>query len=205
MSVVLRTVSIASALALSLTLASCSTSSTGASSASENGAQTEVNAPASVQDQLKVIEVLLVSMQESDKAGLTEKSSGYIYAYDPETNRSIRYYKEQGEQPLVWEEGNRGSTLRQIMDEALGGVSEVSQSADSISFTLTDAYGSGQPIKLTLLLKDGFVVEMNQGDEFSSDKIVLEYSVSDEAKAAFAKAVSPEEAYPEEFVEEPLQ
>lgn len=197
--------SAASVLAIGLALTGCSAATEKVSTTTtSSGEVAGASAPASIQDQLKVIEVALVSQQKANEAGLTETSSGYAYAFDPAVNRSVRYYEESNGEPVVWEEGNRSSVLSQMMNFALSGVSDVVKSDDSMTFTTTNPYGEGK-YTFTLALKDGLITSISEGDEFSSNKTVLEYSVTDAAKAAFAVAVSPEEAYSEQIVEEPAQ
>lgn len=205
MNTLIKITSVAAIAALSISLSGCSNSSTNSSDASGQAGE---NAPAAIQDQLKIIEVLLVSQQQATKTGLTEKSSGTLYSYDPEVNRSIRFYPDQQQEPIIWQEGKSGSTLSQLTQMVLEStVSDVSTKANEISFTVLDSRNSGQggPYKMSFELKDGLVVTMSTGDEFSNYKSTIVYKVTDEAKEAFAKAISSEEAYPEEFYQEPPQ
>lgn len=195
--------STAMVLAAGLALTGCSATSSASSSSSNDSG---VSASSEVKDQLTILEAVLTSQKKAGTTGITETSSGNVYAYDPETNKSVNFYTDdQSGQPAVWQEGNTGSVFNQLTSMAMGTVTDVSSSSDEITFTASSPSGDATKYTITLVVKDGLIVAVKTGDEYSNYKTTIDYKVTDAAKDAFATAISPEEAYQqqEQYYEEP--
>lgn len=180
-----------------LALGGCTMSQTPATSTSAEAKEVGAGQSEQIQNQLRVIEVLLVSQQEALAKGLTQDGGDYFYSYDAETKREVSAYP--GEDPIIWRKGFGNSQISWLLSSAMANVGTYTEKDGEIKFTSQDEL-QGVAYTYRMTVKDGVVVSAEAQGQTST----WTYGLTDKAKETFAKAVSEEEAYPQEqYFEEP--